>query len=198
MFAKPATTPSTNQTIILGIPPENLTPCFKIVARPSSTPKAFFPRCFRCFRCSQSCPSCKSGTRGFQFFFWATNCSKVEIGNCFLWWTMANVHHIFTKVFATNDRNCKTTWWSSTLDKSSWSLLSGQNIQKKSLERNKHCCQLYCLAFKFLWEGVSIETRKAGGGGGRRRGRKHLTLIFITNITILTTIGKFLWASMFY
>ena len=166
MFAKPATTPSINQTIILGIPPENLTPCFKIVARPSSTPKAFFPRCFRC---SQSCPSCKSGTRGFQFFFWATNCSKVEIGNCFLWWTMANVHHIFTKVFATNDRNCKTTWWSSTLDKSSWSLLSGQNIKKKlSLERNKHCCQLYCLDSNFFERVLvlKLERREEAGAGG--------------------------------
>ena len=79
-----------------------------------SPPKAVFPQCF------QTCQSFKSGTRGFQFFFSATNCSKLEIGHSYLWWPMDRVHHIFTKVFATNNESSKRydglVLWTSALD----------------------------------------------------------------------------------
>ena len=35
--------------------------------------------------------SLKSGTRGFQFFFLATNCWKLQIGSSTLWWALGRV-----------------------------------------------------------------------------------------------------------
>ena len=54
-----------------------------------SPAKSFFPQCF------ESWQSFRSGTGGFQFFFSATNCWKLQIGSSSLWWAMGRVHASF-------------------------------------------------------------------------------------------------------
>ena len=50
-----------------------------------SPAKSFFPQCF------ESWQSFRSGTGGFQFFFSATNCWKLQIGSSTLWWALGRV-----------------------------------------------------------------------------------------------------------
>ena len=78
--------------------------------------------------------------------------------------------------------------WTSHLDHCYLDRISKKNLWKET----NIVANFIAWHSNFFERVVVLKLGKAGGGGGRRRGRKHLTLIFITNITILTTIGKFL------